>query len=408
MTIQDAAGNLFVTQTSPMIGYIPLETLTGQELTLKIYPFIIEVIRQEDQDNGAQFLERFLEGPQEMWSIIDEKIKSLPTLWSVTDIEDRFLPYLKWIVGWTSVLDYITDELDSDTLRRLIASSVPFWKERGTENSIRDILRLTTAARLRIWNWFDLRYITGETAVGEEHLGYDPWMLSLPGAPNYEENRYNVRIVDDGSLNRKLVRDLVRLTRPSGERVTIGYIGFLDLFLVDDDDSQWSHNGIGTSVVEDGLMKLSAGEDAVISVSGADNWMNYVVTTRVRGECFYHFYRTASTDFYYVHLDITNNALRVGVTLAGTPTVLSSIDMYTTFGVYLDPDLFYSLRVEATPEGSATRIKVYFDANQAFSLSDSTHVQGSVGLLSGSGLLEVDEVELFFNPLETDEIDINS
>lgn len=408
MTIQDVAGNPLITQTSPMIGYIPIDVLTGQELALRIYPFIIETIRQEDQDNGDQFVERFLNGPQGIWYTIDAKIKSLPSLWSVTDIDDEFLPYLKWIVGWTSVLNYITDDLDSATLRRLIAASVPFWKERGIEQSIIDILRLTTAARLRVWNWFDLRIIVGEMAVGEEHKGYDPWMISLPGPPGYEENKYNVRIVDDGSLNRALVRNLVKLTRPGGERVTISYIGFLDLFNVDDDDSQWSHNDVGTTVVEEGLMKLSGGEDAVISLDGADSWMNYVVTARVKGECFFHFYRTASTDFYYAHLDIANNALRVGVTLAGTPTILSSIDMYTTFGVYLDADLFYALRVEVIPETTQTRIKVYFDACQAFSLTDSTHVQGSVGFLSGSGTLEIDEVELFFNPLETDEIDINS
>lgn len=406
--IQDTAGNLLSTQTSPMIGFVePAED--ERALALRIYPFLIEVIREEDQNNGNRFLERFLEGPQQMWFDIDSRIKSIPSLWSVTDIEDRFLIYLKWIVGWTSELDYITDDLDDATLRRLIAASVAFWKIRGVEDAMFDILRLTTAARLRIWNWFDLRWILGETQMGEDHMGYDPWMLSLPGAPDYAENQMNVRIVDDGTLNRRLVRNLVKLTRPAGERVTISYLGFLDRFIVDDDDSQWDHNGSGITVVADGFMKISNEEDAVANASGSDDWLNYTWTARVRGNGLVHAYRTASSDYYFVDFDVSGNAMSLGYYLAGVPTILATVNMETAFGAFLDPDLFYAIRLELIPEAGETRIRVYWEANQVFSVQDPTHAQGSIGFESLSGQdFDISDVELFFNPLEEDFIDINS
>lgn len=408
MTIQDTAGNLLSTQTSPMIGFI--EQDAGDDaLALRIYPFLIEVIREADQVEGNQFVERFLEGPQAVWDDIDAKIKALPDLWSVTAIEDRLLIYLKWIVGWTSELDNITDDLDAATLRRLVASSVPFWKRRGTEDAMIDILRLTTGARLRVWNWFDLRWVLGETAVGESWRGYDPWMLSLPGPLNYDEHRSNVRIVDDGTLNRRLVRNLVRLTRPGGERITISYIGFLDQFIVADDDSQWSHNEVGTTVVAGGTMTLSNGEDAVSIAPGADDWLNYTWTGRVRGNGEIQFYRTASTDYYFVTIDIVANTLSLGYYLAGAPTVLGTVDILAVFGAELKADLFYAIRMEVLPDAGQTRIRVYWDANKAFEVVDPTHAQGSVGFASlPGGDFEVADVEVFFNPLEEDIIDINS
>lgn len=408
MTIQDLSSNLFPTQTIPMIGFVSAGE-GPNALALRIYPFLIEVIREADQNEGNQFVERFLNGPQLMWDSLDARVKQLPSLWSVTDIEDRFLPFLKWIVGWTSELNHITDDLDDITLRRLIAASVPFWKIRGTEDSMVDILRLTTAARLRVWNWFDLRWILGETGMGEDHMGYDPWVLSLPGPPNYDEYRMNVRIVDNGSLNRRLVRNLVKLTRPASERVTISYIAFLDQFSTDDDDSQWDNNALGITVVDDGFMRLSNQQDAVSNVAGSDDWQNYTWTARVRGNGFVQAYRTASTDYYFVEFDVAGNAMSIGYVLAGVPTVLATVNMEVTFDSILYPDLFYAVRMEVMPESGQTRIRVFWEANPVFNVLDPTHAQGAIGFASLTGEdFDIADVEVFFNPLEEDVIDINS
>ena len=54
-----------------------------EALKLDIYLFIIESIRIEDQNQGAFFLKRFLQGPQEIWNKTQESIFSLKNLWDI-------------------------------------------------------------------------------------------------------------------------------------------------------------------------------------------------------------------------------------------------------------------------------------------------------------------------------------
>lgn len=125
----------------------------------KIYDFIIEPIRTMDQREGEMFLQRFLNGPQQVWVALDQIITTIPKLWSVTECPDQFLKYLKWIVGWTSELDNITRELSDDELRRLISISAQLWKERGSDDALINVLYFATGARCRYWNWFDFRWV---------------------------------------------------------------------------------------------------------------------------------------------------------------------------------------------------------------------------------------------------------
>lgn len=414
MTIQDLAGNLFSTQSSPMIGFTP-GALPTRELSLRIYPFLLEGIREQDQVSGARFVERFLEGPQQRWEQTDAAIRSLPNMWSVTKCEDRFLPYLKWIVGWTSALDYVTDDLDSTGLRRLIAASVPFWRIRGSEEALKDILRLTTAQRVRIWNWFDLRFVVDEIGIGEEAQGHDPWIINLPGAPDNEERTLNVRIVDDGTLNHRLVRNLAKLTRPSGERIVINYLGLLDLFETDDDTAQWDDAPVPFPVptvrptVANGLMTISGGGATYCYVrsnpSGALSWRNYVVSARMRGEVSaIEVYWSGFGDSYLVLVQPSTQVIALYAMVAGSPTPLfvvqPAIDMA---GLILDPDVFYMLRVALSAEAGQTRIAVWLDGNFVGSALDSSHTQGAIAFPSSiysSTTSDIAEVEMFFSPLE--------
>lgn len=425
MSIQDTAGNPLITQSSPMIGFIPLaDQLDG--LRLRIYYFIIEGIRQEDQQNGQKFLERYLNGPETLWAAFHDAITNVTALWDVASIPDELLQYLKRIVGWTTELDVITDPLDALTLRRLIAASVPFWKRRGPEDAMVSILRLVTGARVRVWNWFDYRIILDETAFGEDWNGFDPWMISLPGPPNLDEYRSNVRIVDDGTLDHDAVVNLVKLCRPAGERVEISYIGFMDLFTVNDDNSQWDNEpdpfaqggSASQSIVDGGTFVVSASgasdsAEAFVSAEGSDSWNNYTVTWRIRGAapvCV--FYRTGNGDMYYVTVSVSSNELVLRKLVAGVPSLLAAnVNMFATFGVILDADIYQAIRAEAVPEAGQTRIRVFWESELAFDVLDASHAQGSIGTgraVGGGTSMELDEVELFFNPLETDTIDINS
>jgi len=284
MAILDVSGNpLPGASTAQVLGFTEPPP-PPEVLPLRIYNFLLEPIRIEDaKAEGKFFVKRFLQGPQDQWAQTQQKIFSIKDLWNLDKVEDKFLPFLKNIVGWTSELESITDLLDSPTLRKLIGASVPLWKKRGTEDALIDVLLLVTGARDRIWNWFDFKFVLDETGMGESHQGRDPYIIELPGPPNVSEYRSNLRIVDDGNLNRTLVEELTKLMRPVGERIEVSYITLLDLFTATGDNTQWSAAATPASVpfvVEDGVAKADdTGEqlqvvDTVLRPEALD-WAGY-------------------------------------------------------------------------------------------------------------------------------------
>jgi len=423
MAIQDLAGNPIPGGgvTGQTLGYI--EPPEPEEiLPLDMYEFLIEPIRIADRLEGELFVKRLFTGPQAAWEQTHTSIFNLKTLWSVTEIEDRLLLYLKDIVGWTKELDYITSALDARTLRRLIAASVPLWKKRGPEDTLINVMRLITGSRLRLWNWFDFRFVMDETALGHEQEGRDPWLIDLPGAPSYDERRMNLRIVDNlnNPLNRDLVKNIVNLMRPISERIEVSYLTFLDLFNVAGDNFQWTMTAGGADLdilVEDGNLKLlddtQAQRVTVTRIDGADDWADCVVGARVKqlgaGFAGIKFYEVDDDNFYWAGIAPnlgSFGSLRLGKKIAG---VVSTIATYTFPAVeQIFEDVFYMIRVEAIPDGATNRLRVFLDGDMKINATDSSLTKGKVGFFHVAGAkLEASEIEFWLNPLETETVDIN-
>lgn len=413
-TFYDFANNtLVVPVTTPMLGFRPPPTVE-EPLQLNMYDFIIEVIREEDQNNGNQFLKRFLQGPQEVWKATNQIILSIPKLWSISEIPDNMVYLLKFIVGWTTGYDRLTQRLDPTTLRRLIQNSVAFWRDRGPEDTIEDIIRLTTGSPIRIFNYFDWRWIMGETHFGEEHDGFDPWILSeLPEGTQC----YQIRIVDNGTLDHILVREFARITRPIGERVEIIYTTFYDRFITVNDKSQWT-DVAGVSQAPGVVLRLPnlvSPESTYASVPDSTEWRQYVATFRARGTTAYEFifYRVAETDQYYLKVTTGPTSpnhygkLELFKIVAGVTTSIGSVDMTHDKVIY--DNVYYTYRIEVIDTGSTNEIRVYVDAEQLLIVHDAAHASGSVGIRrkASSGVMELDECEVFRLPVVSDFIDIN-
>lgn len=411
--IQDIAFNALASPSvAQMLGWIE-PPAPPQRLGLDIYRFIINSIRQEDE-KAAFFLKRFLQGPQAIWEREQDAIFAMRTLWDVANVDDKFLPYLKNIVGWTGDLTNITDALDSDTLRRLIATSVSLWKKRGPEDTTIDVIQLVTQAQCRIWNWFDFRWVLGETGLGVEREGADPWMIELPGPPDMDEYRSNLRIVDDGTLDRELVINLVKLMRATGERVEVSYIDFMDLFTVDGDDAKWTVP-MGTLVIEDGTAKLEddSQEELALVDHEPSTWAEYVLFGRVKGtstggDFGIAFYQDATGDNgYYATLDILANRINVVRKVGVVLTVVGSVS-YVSHGT-LYADVYYGLKVQVIREGSTNRIKVYVDGDEIINMTHAYYDSGTVGIWHDQlATVVCDEVEMYEVPLVTVLVDINS
>lgn len=150
-----------------------------------IFKFIHAPIREGDKST-FNFLERFLKGPQTVW---EQRIHA--KILRLNDLLDPALTeqprFLKDHVGFTKELDNIISDVTDSDLRKIISLAVALWKKKGLEVGYEDIIRVFTGANVRIFNWFDFRYIVGEQQLGESQLGEDSWFISSPGVLGSED-----------------------------------------------------------------------------------------------------------------------------------------------------------------------------------------------------------------------------
>lgn len=155
-----------------------------------MFKFIHKPIREADKKQGRNFVERLLIGPQTIFEDTQAKIQTLGTL-----LDPELTPQprlLKDQVGFTRELNNITNDITDNDLRKLISLAVALWKQKGTEPGYANIVRLFTGKTARIFNWFDFRMIVGEKAFGEEQLGEDSWLISVPGVELSQDPSNNV------------------------------------------------------------------------------------------------------------------------------------------------------------------------------------------------------------------------
>ena len=139
--------------------------MATEELLLKIYDFIPKSLRTADIEDGLEILRRFLDGPQEVWRTIHQKVFSLIDTFDPDEIEDRLLQWRKDTVGLTSDLDYLTEDLSDDDLRRLVRLSMTLWRLRGGRQGIKQSLFAMTGRQALVYDWFDMRFEIGRSGL---------------------------------------------------------------------------------------------------------------------------------------------------------------------------------------------------------------------------------------------------
>ena len=267
------ANSMASPSTSPMLGFVTPTAETPAFNLPQMYNFLFEGLRQEDEKNGF-LIKRYFEGLQVIWGAIVELIYLLKKNKDPSAQEGAMLRYLANFLGWSESgrnTKIILDALDDAKMRRLIQLSPQFWKDRGSPDAEDGLLALVTGARRYTLDWFDVRTIAGEMQTGEEHDGTDPWMVS-----EEEQNQYNLRIVDDGTLDRSTARAIVRLCRPNNERVLITYMLFIERFGTAGDLTQFAYVG-NPPTVSGGKLLLTdtASQEVYATVDGATNWQDY-------------------------------------------------------------------------------------------------------------------------------------
>jgi phage tail-like protein len=170
--------NQLDTIVETFLGYRP----TADDLSdfpFEIYRFIIRSIRDRDQKNGTKLLERFLKGPQEVWANLFRTGTTLKTIFDPEEIDPDYLDSLNRLVGFGGDLSYIITALTDEEKRRIAAGAIEFWRQRWLDSGIVAAVRLVTGNRIKVRDYFDLRFIIGETAIEEDLKNTDPNMLSV-------------------------------------------------------------------------------------------------------------------------------------------------------------------------------------------------------------------------------------
>jgi phage tail-like protein len=231
----------------------------------RIYTMLIRPIRDLDQQAGRALLERFLKRPEQSWQATLDRIRSLKKTDLPSTCPSDLLRYQKDLVGFTRELDRITSRLDEATLRKLIALAVPLWKRRGSEEGLVEWIRLLTGRTVFYRSWFDFRWVLGENEIGTDGQGNDGWLIGGETSV-YDEFISNLHVMDTGTLDRRLLLDLVELSRPMSERIEVVISDLIDFF--DGGKNLWRTITTPGGTVTAGSFALHPGttEEAIVPI----------------------------------------------------------------------------------------------------------------------------------------------
>jgi len=366
----------------------------------KMFLMLIESLRR--QDVNTNFLERFLQGPQLVFNRILDDISGFRLITDYRLTPDQVVEHLLWQVGFTKELAYITNELSTEDQRKLIGSAVRMWKQRYLEAGIENMVRFLTGRTVIINTWFDLRWVLGEDGFTIEPGRFTPYLMSALDDAELDEFATEIRIMDEGQLNRFLVESLIVLNRPSSERFRIIYEDFIDDFTTGFSNIyQWDILG-GTSEIVDGMMVLSEDAGVAAETPNSYDWTNYVASWVGRltagGGMMLAFGYDGVDESYLIELDVINQVANLKKYTAPTiGPVLASGPIDMTVGTW------YGWKVENCWEGSSGVVKFYMDGNLVFTYTPPAEIVGSVGMATLSfpgATAEFDIVDLFQLPLD--------
>jgi len=265
---------------------------------------------------------------------------------------------------------------------------------------------------------------SAEGVLGEDRAPDDPWICSSPGAwfePSEFES--DIVVMDEPwiDLNRDLVTNLLKLARPSSERLNVMFVEYLDFFRDDTDVT----TAIGTAEVVDGELVHGADDTLTLAkVDGCEEWTNSYAAWQVK----YHrqtrsdpdnkfrlIFNYSDTDNYdYAEVNLGAGTGRATVLLGRRLGGVESTLATAASAVDLDFDIYYVWRIQETkysvPGTSTQRQQIRVLQDQDLVLiydelvGESTPTSGTIGEKSFKARVTVTWKEVFQAPLSSDSL----
>jgi phage tail-like protein len=329
----------------------------------RIFYMLIKPIRDADGAEGRDFLRRFFMRPDQLWKATLDRIRSLSTIDNAETIRDDLVDQLLPHVGFTSEFADITSQLDIPTKRKLIRAAAQLWKERGSTQGLFQWIRFLAGRNPRYLSWFDDRWVIGDTSI--RHARAIGGRFSNE---DYELSR--LRIMDDGSLDRTLVLNLIELTRMVNERVDVAILDFLDTFFLG--RNLWTSQATPAATVVSNAFVLAPGceEQAVMASSsfGGYSWRHKFT---LGAGCTHRVIWNRLDGLNYYKLEIKSAAPEVVLTnvTGGSGTVLAS----TSVGRFdIIDGVDYELRVDTFGTSNPRQLQVFIDGVKVIDVQDAT------------------------------------
>lgn len=236
--------------------------------------------------------------------------------------------------------------------------------------------------------------------------------IPVPGLPFFEyqeeqldEFKTDIRVVDDGNLNKILIRRIINLMRPASERIRVIYVTQFEDFRFGKGD--FVSIAPGSSLANESLI-LPSGSIEHVDFTGNEDFKDIVLQVRqkftIAGEFGIRFMVQDANNFYRFVFDVdgVNSAARLEKVVAGVTTVIGAA---VTIPVFLDTFYIWTITTDFNNIENETLIKTYQDGNEVHEVLDATFEQGTWGVESSSGgRSELSNVELFLRPLNVETV----
>jgi len=371
------------------------------------YRFLIKPLRDGDKDG---VLERYLGGPQADFERIQQDIQKLDTLRDIEGIDDDFLIYLKWLLGWTAELASITDGLAPDVLRKLIRLSAEMWKLKGSPVGIVSSIRALTGRDVLYRDWFWFRWSVGGSGLWWVQRYSDPWLVGWSHGDRDEYLSVLFVMVDLG-IPKQLIRDILQLNRPLHESFLIVYADFVDDFHLG--RGRWMRiTGTDVAWDEDNfrlvLPDTSRQECNVARVAELDEMVyTSVVQFTVDLQVFRVTFHIQDNDNWYRVRFGQNGLLRLTVCKAGVTTNVAAFTLPHPFPLVIGVTVGVEVRI---PEAGKRRVRVIVEGDTWIDYTFSepnVFREGRLQIENDSGVsgdIYLDNVLLIAPPAHVDEI----
>lgn len=222
-----------------------------------------------------------------------------------------------------------------------------------------------------------------------------------------DEFKTDIRIVDEGDLNKTLILRILNLMRPVSERINVIFIRFFDDFL----------DGIGQFEVPQGMaavntniqMEIQPNTIVNTAVLGDDDFQDIVLqvkandTLQTGGVYSVLFFFQDVDNYYEFRIDTINRETSLHKVVASVPSVISAAVVED-----IVPKASYILTVitDKSESSGDTLIKAFVDSNKQHQVIDSSFDKGKFGMKTdGSTIMQIDEIEMLEVPFDIQKVE---